>query len=153
LASGDPNWPALRALDFHYHTQPLPNVISWYADKLPRWAQSASTFGVLAIELGAGFLIFAPRRWRLTGAWGMLSLQALIFATGNYTFFNFLAVALVVYAFDDQALRRFDVERIPASDEGVRPTGRAAPIARSAFAIWIGTLGFLRIAESASGIL
>ncbi len=53
LASHDPTWRNLSALDFHYWTQPLPTVVAWYADKLPRGFQHASTFMVLAIELGA----------------------------------------------------------------------------------------------------
>jgi hypothetical protein len=57
LSSGDPNWRGLSALDFHYYTQPLPTIVAWYADKLPRWFQHASTFTVLAVELGAPFLI------------------------------------------------------------------------------------------------
>ena len=60
---------------------------------------------VLAVELGAPFLIFAPRRIRLFGAGLLLGLEALIFATGNYTFFNLLAVAITLFLFDDQALR------------------------------------------------
>ena len=57
-------WRSLTALDFHYWTQPLPTLLAWYADKLPEWFQHFSTFSVLAIEVGAPFLIFGPRRWR-----------------------------------------------------------------------------------------
>ena len=105
LASGDPTWRSLSALDFHYWTQPLPTIVAWYADKLPRWFQHASTFMVLAVELGAPFLIFMPRRIRFFGAGLLLGLQALIFATGNYTFFNLLSAAITLFLFDDQALR------------------------------------------------
>ncbi len=105
LASHDPTWRNLSALDFHYWTQPLPTVVAWYADKLPRGFQHASTFMVLAIELGAPFLIFAPRRIRFFGAGLLLGLQALIFLTGNYTFFNLLSAAITVFLFDDQWLR------------------------------------------------
>ena len=62
LGSHDPTWRDLTALKYHYHTQPLPNIIAWYADKLPDSVQRASTFGVLAIELVAPFFIFTPRR-------------------------------------------------------------------------------------------
>ncbi len=105
LASGDPTWRGLTALDFHYWTQPLPTVIAWYADKLPRGFQHFSTFMVLAIELGAPFLIFMPRRIRFVGASLLLGLQVLIFVTGNYTFFNVLSAAITIFLFDDQALR------------------------------------------------
>lgn len=104
LASGDPNWSSLRALDFHYLTQPLPTIVAWYADKAPHWFQAASTFLLLAIELGAPFLMFGPRMWRLAGAWALLVLQILIALTGNYTFFNLLTMILTLFLFDDQAV-------------------------------------------------
>jgi lipase maturation factor 1 len=104
LGSGDPSWANHTALRYHYHTQPLPTVIAWYADKLPAWLQRGSTAGVLGIELFVPFLIFSPRRWRIAGAYVLLGLQALIFLTGNYTFFNVLTAALTLFLFDDQAL-------------------------------------------------
>lgn len=105
LLSGDPTWRNLTALSYHFHTQPLPTVLAWYADKLPPELLHASTFMTLAIELGAPFLIFMPRRIRLTGAAWMIALQVLIFATGNYGFFNVLTVGLLLFLLDDQALR------------------------------------------------
>ena len=106
LGSHDPTWRGLTALKYHYHTQPLPNMIAWYADKLPDSVQRASTFMVLAIELIAPFFIFAPRRLRMAAACALLSLQVLILLTGNYTFFNLLTMALTLFLFDDRALAR-----------------------------------------------
>jgi hypothetical protein len=151
LASHDPNWRGLSALDFHYWTQPLPTIVAWYADKLPRGFQHASTFMVLAIELGVPFLIFAPRRIRLFGAGLMLGLQALIFATGNYTFFNLLTVAITVFLFDDQALRgivwtprrvREFLRAEPAR------TGKAGRLAAAVLTLVILPLGLARIFEN-----
>jgi hypothetical protein len=156
LASNDPNWRNLSALDFHYWTQPLPTVIAWYADKLPRGFQHASTFMVLAIELGAPFLIFMPRRIRLFGAGLLLSLEALIFLTGNYTFFNLLAVAITLFLFDDQALRglvwmpRRVREWVMA--EPAR-TGRAGRLAAAALTLLILPLGLARIFENVTSQL
>jgi hypothetical protein len=72
---------------------------------LPAGFQHFSTFVVLAMELLLPFLIFAPRRWRMFGAWGLIGLQTLIMVTGNYTFFNLLTIALTLFLFDDQAIR------------------------------------------------
>ncbi len=85
LLSDDPTWRNLTALHFHYYTQPLPTVIAWYMDKLPMGFQRASTLVVLVVELAVPFLIFAPRRFRKFGAVCLVSLQVLIFLTGNYT--------------------------------------------------------------------
>ncbi|MBZ5634965.1 MAG: lipase maturation factor family protein [Acidobacteriia bacterium] len=151
LASGDPTWRSLSALDFHYWTQPLPTIVAWYTDKLPRWFQHTSTFLVLAVELGAPFLIFMPRRIRLFGAGLLLGLEALIFLTGNYTFFNLLAVAITLFLFDDQALRGivWTPRRVREwlMSEPAR-TGRAGRLAAAVLTLLILPLGLVRILEN-----
>jgi predicted DCC family thiol-disulfide oxidoreductase YuxK len=107
LLSGDPNWRNLTALTFHYQTQPLPTWLGWYANQLPLWFQKFSCAAMFAIELGAPFLIFAPRRIRFLGGTALVSLQMLILLTGNYTFFNFLALALCLLLLDDFILQKF----------------------------------------------
>ena len=150
LLSLDRAWRGLTALDYHFHTQPIPNVISWYVDKLPRSILRGATFLTLLIEIGAPFLIFAPRKMRHFGAWCMIGLQVLILATGNYGFFNYLSIALCLFLFDDQALRRF----VPARMRVPRRMRKLNTVQRAlmgAFAAWITVLGFLRIVETFSG--
>ena len=146
LLSHDPAWRNLTALDYHYHTQPLPNVISWYADKLPRLFQHIATSAVLGIEIGIPFLIFLPRRLRMFGAACMIGLQVLILLTGNYAFFNWLTLVLCVFLFDDQALRRFAPRRV--RERAVR---RLGPVARTFAGVLAGIvflLGATRILEA-----
>jgi predicted DCC family thiol-disulfide oxidoreductase YuxK len=107
LVSGDPAWRNLTALTFHYQTQPLPTWPGWYANLLPLWFQKFSCAAMFAIELGAPFFIFAPRRLRFIGAAALVFLQILIFVTGNYTFFNWLTLALCILLLDDFVYRRF----------------------------------------------
>jgi predicted DCC family thiol-disulfide oxidoreductase YuxK len=149
LLSHDPTWKNLTALDYHYHTQPLPTPLAWYADKLPHGFQSFSTFMVLAVELGAPFLIFMPRRLRLLGAWSMIGLQVLILLTGNYTFFNWLAIALCLFLFDDRSLARFAPGRILARGSGSVPRVERALVA--IFAGFIVLLGVGRLIETFTG--
>jgi len=99
LLSGDPTWRGLTALHYHYQTQPLPTPLAWYMDQLPLWFHKSSTAFVMVAELAAPFLFFAPRRLRHAGAWITILLQLLILLTGNYTFFNFLTIALCVFLF------------------------------------------------------
>ena len=101
LTSGDNSWWNLTALHYHYETQPLPTPLSWWANQFPPWFQAFSTIVMFGIELGAPFLLFAPRRIRLTGVLALLTLQTLIAATGNYCFFNLLTAALCLLAVDD----------------------------------------------------
>jgi hypothetical protein len=88
LASGDPVWWDLTALEYHYWTQPLPSWTSWYANLLPQALHRLSGAIMFAIELGLPFLVFAPRRLRILAAGGFLLFQLAIAATGNYGFFN-----------------------------------------------------------------
>lgn len=115
LASQDPNWRNLTALTFHYQTQPLPTWIGWYANQFPLWFQKLSCIAMFAVELGAPFLIFFPRRIRFFGASAIAFLQFLILLTGNYTFFNWLTLALCVLLLDDFVLKKLFRGRLTQS--------------------------------------
>jgi lipase maturation factor 1 len=102
LASGDLSWRALTAMGYHYWTQPLPTPLAWYVAQLPAWFQKANTAVVLGVELGVPFLIWFPRRVRLLAAGIMILFQVMILLTGNYAFFNLLAIALCLWLVDDE---------------------------------------------------
>jgi len=104
LLTQDPSWPHLRALDFHYETQPLPTPLAWYAHQLPEWLQQLSVLTMFGIELVLPLLIFMPRRLRFVAAGGFLVLQIAISLTGNYYFLNLLTIFLCLFLLDDQAL-------------------------------------------------
>ncbi len=105
LLSGDPTWRDLTALGYHYETQPLPTPIAWYMYQLPAWFHKASTVFVFFVELLVPFLIFAPLKARRIAGGLLIGLQVLILLTGNYTFFNLLAIALCVFLFADRPAR------------------------------------------------
>jgi predicted DCC family thiol-disulfide oxidoreductase YuxK len=98
------HWSALTALDYHYWSQPLPTVFSWWADKTPEWFKHFSVAFCLAVEIIAPFFIWAPRRPRLIAAGLMIFLQMVIALTGNYCFFNLLTIALCLLLIDDAAI-------------------------------------------------
>jgi len=56
--------------------------------------------------MGFPLLIFGPRTLRLAACAGVVLLQLLIFATGNYNFFNLLTVALALLLLDDACWAR-----------------------------------------------
>ncbi|PWU08728.1 MAG: membrane protein [Terriglobia bacterium] len=99
LLSGDPNWRNLTAMSYHYQTQPLPTPLAWYMQQLPLGFHKAETAFVFVAEIAVPFLFVAPRRIRHIGAWITIALQLLILLTGNYTFFNFLTIALCLFLF------------------------------------------------------
>ncbi len=123
ITSHDPSWRNLTALSFHYETQPLPTVIGWFAAKLPMWFQKISTAMVFVVELAFPFLIFGTRRMKQIAAFALVGLQLLIFLTGNYTFFNLLAMALCLLLLDDEFFqrirRRSDPDRVPKANRWV----------------------------------
>ena len=99
LLSRDPAWRSLDALKYHYFTQPLPTPLAWYAQQLPGWFQRFSVAMVFAVELIVPFFFFAPRRFRHIAAASTMLLQINILLTGNYTFFNWLTIALCLWLF------------------------------------------------------
>jgi hypothetical protein len=120
LSSGDPTWRGLTALSVHFETQPIPTPIAWYAHHLPLWALKAATLGVFAIEIGAPFLLLAPRRLRVAAFGLLVGLQAVIAMTGNYAFFNLLSAALCLFLLDDGALGTWGRVRVPTEAGRVR---------------------------------
>lgn len=56
---------------------------------------------MFAIELGVPWLIFAPRQIRFASGVAIVGLQILIMITGNYTYFNWLTLALCLLLLDD----------------------------------------------------
>ncbi|HMN67003.1 MAG TPA: lipase maturation factor family protein [Bdellovibrionales bacterium] len=100
IMSGDESWRDFSALSFHYWTQPLPNPASLFMHAMPLWTHRVATFLTFAIELILPFLMFWPRA-RVGVAFGFIGLSVLILLTGNYTFFNFLTIALCVWLIPD----------------------------------------------------
>lgn len=150
LASGDPTWHHLTALEYHYYTQPLPTPIAWYVHLAAPWFQHGSTVFVFFVELAIPFLIFAPRLWRFVGAGFLILLQFLIALTGNYAFFNLLAVALCLLLYDDAFLVRFFPRGLAERICVVTPRPRRSFFRRwvtAPVALVIFTAGLLQIAD------
>ncbi|HYK42368.1 MAG TPA: lipase maturation factor family protein [Thermoanaerobaculia bacterium] len=141
LASGDPTWRALTALDFHYQTQPLPPWTAWFAHWTPHWSHAASVVILFAIELVVPFFVFGPRRLRHAAFLLLVLLQAAIAVTGNYAFFNLLTMLLCVPLLEDDAFERWRRSRknpVPAS--GARRWPRPIMGAVAALIVLCGTL-------------
>ena len=96
VTSHDATWRNLTALTYHYWTQPLPTVLAWFAGKAPLWFQKASCAFAFVVELAAPFLIFGTRNMKRIAVAFIVLLQLLIMATGSYTFFNLLTIALCI---------------------------------------------------------
>ena len=101
LASGDPTWRDLTALTFHYETQPLPTPLAWFAHQLPTSWHRASCAGMFVLELVVPLFLFSIRTLRHNAALLLIAFMTAVALTGNYTFFNLLAIVLCLLCFDD----------------------------------------------------
>ena len=106
ILSGDPTWLDFTALIYHYQTQPLPTPLAWYAHQLPLWLQKFSVAIMFFVELVIPFCYLLMRPLRQLAFIATLALQLLILLTGNYTFFNWLTIALCLLLLDDSFHRR-----------------------------------------------
>ena len=151
LASHDPNWRNLHALRFHFMTQPLPNPLAYYAYRLPSGFLDAATAVTLFLELVAPLLLFGPRIARYIAAGLLLLLQLLILLTGNYAFFNYLTVALCLWAFDDRLfapLRR--ILRFQFPQRFLLPDTPALRLCGNLCVLLLILLGILQLRDSLS---
>jgi hypothetical protein len=131
LTSGDPNWRNLRALCYHYETQPLPNRVGWLAHQLPEAVQKLSVIGTFFFELAVPLLALGPAPVRLAGCLLLICFQGLILLTGNYGFFNLLTIILCIPLLDDRYLAALGFSPVAA------PVGMI-PLAGAVSVIFLG---------------
>lgn len=136
LTSHDPNWRNLRALCFHYATQPIPNRVAWYAHQLPESVQKLSTLGTFFFELIVPFLALGPAPLKLAGFCLLVAFQGLIMLTGNYGFFNILTIVLCVPLLDDRYLAPI----VPAALFPAAPAGHGPLMTSLVSAVYLGVI-------------
>jgi lipase maturation factor 1 len=107
IASGDPEWRHLTAMDDYYQNGPLPTWIGWYAQHLPHWFHAGTAFLTLALELVLIWAAFLPRPIRIALFFLVTPWQLGIILTANYTFLNYLVLVLAFLLLDDRFLARF----------------------------------------------
>ncbi len=107
MLSGDLTWRSFTALEYHYLSQPLPNVVSYYVSHMPAWFHRLCTASVLAIELLLPFFIFGNHYCKRIAAVIFILLQIAIHVTGNFAFFNMLTILLCLLLLDDEILSRY----------------------------------------------
>ncbi len=134
LASGDPAWSSLTALQFHFETQPLPTWTAYWMHQRPAPLLALACAGVLAVELGVPWLMLAPRRPRALACVATLGLMLAIGSTGNYGFFDPLTAVLALALLDDRMLERF---HLGAAARSLAPGRGRRACAVLAVAVWL----------------
>jgi len=107
IAGGDPEWRQFTAMDEYYQNGPLPTWIGWYMQHLPHWFHASTVFATLALELVLVWMLFLPRRWRIACFFIVTPWQLVVIFTANYTFLNYLVLALGFLLLDDRFLLPF----------------------------------------------
>src|SRR5271167_2080950 len=107
LLSGDPEWRHFTAMDEYYQSGPLPTWIGWYLQHLPHWFHAATAGATLTLELALVWMLFLPRRWRIVCFFIVTPWEIGVILSANYTFLNYLVLALGVLLLDDRFLLRF----------------------------------------------
>jgi hypothetical protein len=105
LLSGDPEWRNFTAMDEYYQNGPLPTWVGWYVEHLPHWFHAATAAGTLVMELLVVWMLFLPRRARLVCFCIVTPWEIGVILTANYTFLNYLVLALGFLLLDDRSLR------------------------------------------------
>jgi hypothetical protein len=135
LASGDPQWRDLTAMDHYYENGPLPTWIGWYAQQeLPRGFHAATALTTLVVELALVWMLFLPRRFRIACFLIVTPLQIGIILTANYAFLNYLVLALGVLLLDDRVFARLGLRAVP---QAARPVASWRVWGAAFFLTWI----------------
>lgn len=155
LVSQDPSWASLTAVIYYFEVQPLPNSLAWYAHQLPDWLLAIGAGFTLFVEILVPFMMFLPRPYRFVAGWLTIFLQVVILLTSNHNWFNLLTIALCLFLFDDQALRRLVPVRLETwllrQPLPFPSTGRLYPIGTGALAGLILVVSTMQIASLITG--
>src|SRR5918999_415471 len=98
---GDRCWRDLTCLDYHHETQPMPNPLSWYFHRLPRWFHRIEVVGNHVAQLVMPVLLFAPQPLAAVAAGYMILTQLYLVVSGNYAWLNWITIVVTVAALPD----------------------------------------------------
>ena len=96
----DECWRNLTCLYYHYETQPLPNPLSWYFHRFPKWFQRQSVVFSHFAQVIVPWGLFAPQPVASIAGALLILHQLLLIISGNYSWLNWLTVVLGVTALD-----------------------------------------------------
>ncbi len=116
---GDACWRDLTCMFYHYETQPIPNLLSWYFHYLPHGFLKFQTLCTHFIELVVPWFYFVPGP--LGRGAGILTIvfQGFLILSGNLSWLNYLTIVIAIACFDDAFLGKFIRLKMPLT---VAPT-------------------------------
>jgi len=111
-------WSGRSCMQFHFETQPSPNPLSptfhvtpvaGLGDRAAELWHGCETLVNHVVELGTPLLLvpFLPRLCRVAAGVALVLFQAVLIASGNLSFLNWLTIVPAIFAFDDEYVARF----------------------------------------------
>ncbi len=104
---GDECWRNLTCLYYHYETQPLPNPLSFVFYHFPKAFQRFSVLFSHFVQLVAPFGLLLPARIAAISGALIIFHQLLLVISGNYSWLNWLTIALGLTALGDSIWKIF----------------------------------------------
>ncbi len=142
---GDPCWRDLTCLVYHYQSQPMPNPLSWYFNRLPIRIDEIGVLFNHLVEVVVPFGYLVPfRRVRYVAGAATILLQGMLIASGNFSWLNWLTIVIAISCFDDHALSRV-LPRSGSAPE--RPLSRAHQLTIAVLVVLVGALSIEPVAN------
>jgi hypothetical protein len=95
---GDACWRKLTCLDFHHETQPMPGPLSWFFHHLPRRLHRIEVAANHLTQLVVPVLLFTPQPIATAAASLMIATQLWLVLSGNFSWLNWITIALALSA-------------------------------------------------------
>ncbi|MGW1974575.1 lipase maturation factor family protein [Streptomyces sp. NPDC001889] len=103
---GDRCWRDLTCLYYHHETQPMPGPLSWFFHRLPRPAHRLEAAASHTVQLLLPVLLFTPQPVASAAAGAIALTQLWLVLSGNFSWLNWLTIALALSAVDGSLLAR-----------------------------------------------
>ncbi|WP_240135690.1 lipase maturation factor family protein [Streptomyces sp. MUM 178J] len=101
---GDRCWRDLTCLQYHHETQPMPGPLSWFFHRMPRPLHRVEVAANHVTQLLVPVLLFTPQPVASAAAGLMVLTQLWLVLSGNFSWLNWLTIALALSAVDFSAV-------------------------------------------------
>ncbi|MDH2388006.1 lipase maturation factor family protein [Streptomyces sp. HNM0663] len=101
---GDRCWRDLTCLQYHHETQPMPGPLSWFFHRMPRPLHRVEAAANHVTQLLVPVLLFTPQPVASAAAGLMVLTQLWLVLSGNFSWLNWLTIALALSAVDFSAV-------------------------------------------------
>ncbi|MBK9294737.1 MAG: lipase maturation factor family protein [Oligoflexia bacterium] len=103
---GDSCWLDFTCMFYHYETQPMPHMLSWYFHHMPAVLHKLAIWVNHFVELIVPFGFFGPRKIRIAAGLITTAFQTILIFSGNLSWLNYATIVLCLACFDDRFYRK-----------------------------------------------